>query len=269
MNTNGERGRFDTHRNAPAPLSTWYTPFLQRAFAPKSIISPKPFSLPKTRSNLPKHPIAVGNTGPPSPYFAALNTGFCALFRCAQYGLLLRYCPHSGAMRSAAPAMCSPLRRLRAYAYATRPYCRWQYGLPSPYFAALNTGFCRPISLRSIRALATLLPLAGQCAPPLRLCARRSAACAHTPTQPARIAVGNTGFHRPISLRLIRAFVALFRCAQYGLLLRYCPSRGNALRRSGYVLAAPPLARIRLRNPPVLPLAIRDKVTQFIQSTSR
>ena len=154
----------------------------QKHYLPKSIISPKPFSLPKTRSNLPKHPIAVGNTGPPSPYFAALNTGFCrpislrsiralatllpplggnalrrsgyvlaapplarirlrnppvlplairafvALFRCAQYGLLLRYCPHSGAMRSAAPAMCSPLRRLRAYAYATRPYCRWQYG---------------------------------------------------------------------------------------------------------------------------------------------
>ena len=46
---------------------------------------------------------------------------FVALFRCAQYGLLLRYCPHSGAMRSAAPAMCSLLRRLRAYAYATRP----------------------------------------------------------------------------------------------------------------------------------------------------
>ena len=46
---------------------------------------------------------------------------FVALFRCAQYGLLLRYFPHSGAMRSAAPAMCSPLRRLRAYAYATRP----------------------------------------------------------------------------------------------------------------------------------------------------
>ena len=128
----------------------------------------------------------------------------------------------------------------------------------APYFAALNTGSCYAIA-----------PTRGQCAPPLRLCARRSAACAHTPTQPARIAVGNTGFHRPISLRLIRAFVALFRCAQYGLLLRYCPSRGNALRRSGYVLAAPPLARIRLRNPPVLPLAIRDKVTQFIQSTSR
>ena len=149
------------------------------------------------------------------------------------------------------------------------PYCRCQYGLLSPYFAALNTGFCRPISLRSIRALATLLPPLGGNA------LRRSGyvlglcPCAHTPTQPARIAVGNTGFCRPISLRSIRASIALFRCAQYGLLLRYCPSRGNALRRSGYVLAAPPLARIRLRTPPVLPLAIRDKVTQFIQSTSR
>ena len=263
MNTNGERGRFDTHRNAPAPLSTWYTPFLQRAFAPKSIISPKPFSLPKTRSNLPKHPIAVGNTGPPSPYFAALNTGFCALFRCAQYGLLLRYCPHSGAMRSAAPAMCSgyalarirlrnpPVLPLPIRAFVALFRCA-QYGLLSPYFAALNTGSCYAIA-----------PTRGQCAPPLRLCARRSAACAHTPTQPARIAVGNTGFHRPISLRLIRAFVALFRCAQYGLLLRYCPSRGNALRRSGYVLAAPPLARIRLRNPPVLPLAIRASIALF------
>ena len=149
--------------------------------------------------------IAVGNTGFHRPISLRLIRAFVALFRCAQYGLLLRYCPHSGAMRSAATAMCSPLRRLRAYAYATRPYCRWQYGLPSPYFAALNTGFCRPISLRSIRALATLLP----------------------------------------------------------------PLGGNALRRYGYVLAAPPLARIRLRNPPVLPLAIRDKVTQFIQSTSR
>ncbi len=98
------------------------------------------------------------------------------------------------------------------------PYCRWQYGpsialfryaqygLLSPYFATLNTGFCRPISLRSIRALATLLPLAGQCAPPLRLCARRSAACAHTPTQPARIAVGNTGQSNtihPIHIKMI------------------------------------------------------------------
>ena len=121
MNTNGERGRFDTHRNAPAPLSTWYTPFLQRAFATKSIISPKPFSLPKTRSNLPKHPIAVANTGFCRPISLRSIRAFVALFRCAQYGLLLRYCPHSGAMRSAAPAMCSPLRRLRAYAYATRP----------------------------------------------------------------------------------------------------------------------------------------------------
>ena len=74
-----------------------------------------------------------------SPYFAALNTGFCrpislrsirafvALFRCAQYGLLLRYCPHSGAMRSAAPAMCSgyALARIRL---RNPPYCRWQYG---------------------------------------------------------------------------------------------------------------------------------------------
>ena len=63
-----------------------------------------------------------------SPYFAALNTGSC-------YAIAPR-----GAMRSAAPAMCSLLRRLRAYAYATRPYCRCQYGLLSPYFAALNTG---------------------------------------------------------------------------------------------------------------------------------
>ena len=94
------------------------------------------------------------------------------------------------------------LRLIRAFVALFR--CA-QYGLLSPYFAALNTGFCRPISLRSIRALATLLP----------------------------------------------------------------PLGGNALRRSGYVLAAPPLARIRLRNPPVLPLAIRAKVTQFIQSTSR
>ena len=161
MNTNGERGRFDTHRNAPAPLSTWYTPFLQRAFAPKSIISPKPFSLPKTRSNLPKHPIAVANTGFCRPISLRSIRAFVALFRCAQYGLLLRYCPHSGAMRSAAPAMCS------GYALA-RIHLRNPPVLPLP-----------------IRAL-----------------------------------------HRPISLRLIRAFVALFRCAQYGLLLRYCPHSG-------------------------------------------
>ena len=73
-------------------------------------------------------PIAVANTGFCRPISLRSIRAFVALFRCAQYGLLLRYCPHSGAMRSAAPAMCSPLRRLRAYAYATRPYCRWQYG---------------------------------------------------------------------------------------------------------------------------------------------
>ena len=103
-----------------------------------------------------------------------------------------------------APIFQSTLLPLPIRAFVALFRCA-QYGLLSPYFAALNTGFCRPISLRSIRALATLLP----------------------------------------------------------------PLGGNALRRSGYVLAAPPLARIRLRNPPVLPLAIRDKVTQFIQSTSR
>ena len=112
------------------------------------------------------------------------------------------------------------------------PYCRCQYGLLSPYFAALNTGSCYAIA-----------PTRGQCAPPLRLCARRSAACAHTPTQPARIAVGNTGFHRPISLRSIRAFVALFRCAQYGLLLRYCPHSG-AMRSAAPAMCSP-LRRLR------------------------
>ena len=103
-----------------------------------------------------------------------------------------------------APIFQSTLLPLPIRAFVALFRCA-QYGLLSPYFAALNTGFHRPISLRSIRALATLLP----------------------------------------------------------------PLGGNALRRSGYVLAAPPLARIRLRNPPVLPLAIRDNVTQFIQSTSR
>ena len=124
------------------------------------------------------------------------------------------------------------------------PYCRCQYGLLSPYFAALNTGFCRPISLRSIRALATLLPPLGGNA------LRRSGyvlglcPCAHTPTQPARIAVGNTGFCRPISLRSIRASIALFRCAQYGLLLRFCPSRGGAIRSAAPAMCSP-LRRLR------------------------
>ena len=148
------------------------------------------------------------------------------------------------------------------------PYCRWQYGLPSPYFAALNTGFCRPISLRSIRALATLLPLAGQCAPPLRLCARAMPLRAYAyATRPyCRCQYGllspyfaalNTGFCRPISLRSIRALATLLP-----------PLGGNALRRSGYVLGLCPCAHTPTQ-PALLPLAIRDKVTQFIQSTSR
>ena len=150
------------------------------------------------------------------------------------------------------------------------PYCRCQYGLLSPYFAALNTGFCRPISLRSIRALATLLPPLGGnalrrsgyvlAAPPLARIRLRNppyCRCQYGLLSPYFAAL-NTGFCRPISLRSIRALATLLP-----------PLGGNALRRSGYVLAAPPLARIRLRNPPVLPLAIRDKVTQFIQSTSR
>ncbi len=145
------------------------------------------------------------------------------------------------------------------------PYGRWQYGLLSPYFATLNTGSCRPISLRSIRALATLLPLSGGNT------LRRSGyvlglrPCAHTPTQLALL---------PLA---IRALVALFRCAQYGLLSPYFATLntgscrpislrsiralatllprvgGNTLRRSGYVLPAPRLARIRLRNSPYCP----------------
>ena len=117
------------------------------------------------------------------------------------------------AIRSAAPAMCSPLRRLRAYAYATRPIAVGNTGSPSPYFAALNTGSCYAIA-----------PRGGQYAPPLRLCARATPLRAYAyATRP--IAIGNTGFCRPISLRsirafvallplAIRAFVALFRCAQ-------------------------------------------------------
>ena len=110
-----------------------------------------------------------------------------------------------------------------------------------------NTGFCRPISLRSIRALATLLPLSGQYAPPLRLCARAT---------PLRAYAYATAL-LPLA---IRAFVALFRCAQYGLLLRFFPSRGNTLRRSGYVLGLCPCAHTPTQ-PARLPLAIRAKVT--------
>ena len=102
-----------------------------------------------------------------------------------------------------APIFQSTLLPLPIRAFVALFRCA-QYGLLSPYFAALNTGFCRPISLRSIRALATLLP----------------------------------------------------------------PLGGNALRRSGYVLGLCPCAHTPTQ-PALLPLAIRDKVTQFIQSTSR
>ena len=147
--------------------------FFATRIRPQKHYLPKTFFSPKNTLQSSKAPYCRCQYGLLSPYFAALNTGFCrpislrsirafvALFRCAQYGLLLRYCPHSGAMRSAAPAMCS------GYALA-RIHLRNPPVLPLP-----------------IRAL-----------------------------------------HRPISLRLIRAFVALFRCAQYGLLLRYCPHSG-------------------------------------------
>ena len=204
--------------------------FFATRIRPQKHYLPKTFFSPKNTLQSSKAPYCRCQYGLLSPYFAALNTGFCrpislrsirafvALFRCAQYGLPSPYFAalNTGSCYAIAPTrgQCAPPLRLcaramplRAYAYATRPYCRWQYGLPSPYFAALNTGFCRPISLRSIRALATLLPLSGgQYAPPLRLCARRSAACAHTPTQPARIAVGNTGQSNtihPIHIKMI------------------------------------------------------------------
>ena len=107
--------------------------FFATRIRPQKHYLPKTFFSPKNTLQSSKAPYCRCQYGLLSPYFAALNTGFCrpislrsirasiALFRCAQYGLLLRYCPHSGAMRSAAPAVCSPLRRLRAYAYATRP----------------------------------------------------------------------------------------------------------------------------------------------------
>ena len=135
------------------------------------------------------------------------------------------------------------------------PYCRCQYGLLSPYFAALNTGFCRPISLRSIRALATLLPPLGGnalrrsgyvlAAPPLARIRLRN-----PPVLPLAI----RALHRPISLRLIRAFVALFRCAQYGLLLRYCPHSG-AMRSAAPAMCSP-LRRLRAYAYATRPIAL-------------
>ena len=149
------------------------------------------------------------------------------------------------------------------------PYGRWQYGLLSPYFATLNTGSCYAIA-----------PLGGQYTPPLRLCARATPLRAYAyATRP--IAVGNTGSCRPISLRSIRALVALFRYAQYGLLSPYFAALNTgscyaiAPRRGQY---APPLRLCAPRSAAcahtptqlaLLPLAIRAKVTQFIQSTSK
>ena len=228
-------------------------------------IRPQKHYLTKARYTFSKHPIAVGNTGPCRPISLRSIRALVALFRYAQYGLLSPYfaalntgscyaiAPTRGAIRSAAPAMCSgyALARIRL---RNSPYCRWQYGLLSPYFAALNTGFCRPISLRSIRALATLLPpRGGQYAPPLRLCARATPLRAYAyATRP--IAVGNTGFCRPISLRSIRAPHRPISLRSIRALATLLPRvGGNTLRRSGYVLAAPPLARIRLRNSPYCP----------------
>ena len=115
---------------------------------------------------------------------------------------------------------------LRAYAYATRP------------IAVGNTSPCRPISLRSIRALATLLPHAGQYAPPLRLCARA------TPLRAYAYAT------RPYCRCQYGLPIALFRCAQYGLLLRYCPAWGAIRSAAPAMCSGYALARIRLRNPP-------------------
>ena len=78
------------------------------------------------------------------------------------------------------------------------PYCRWQYGLLSPYFAALNTGSCYAIA-----------PTRGQCAPPLRLCARAMPLRAYTYAT------------RPYCRWQYGPSIALFRCAQYGLLSPY------------------------------------------------
>ena len=92
------------------------------AHSPPKALSPQNLFLS------PKHAPIFQSTLLPLPIRA-----FVALFRCAQYGLLSPYfaalntgscyaiAPTRGAMRSAAPAMCSPLHRLRAYAYATRP----------------------------------------------------------------------------------------------------------------------------------------------------
>ena len=80
-----------------------------KALSPQKHYLPKTFFSPKNTLQSSKAPYCRWQYGLLSPYFAALNTGSC-------YAIAPR-----GAMRSAAPAMCSLLRRLRAYAYATRP----------------------------------------------------------------------------------------------------------------------------------------------------
>ena len=169
--------------------------FFATRIRPQKHYLPKAFFSPKNTLQSSKAPYCRWQYGLLSPYFAALNTGFHRPISLRSIRALATLLPLSGGQYAPPLRLCARAMPLRAYAYATRPYCRWQYGLLSPYFAALNTGSCYAIA-----------PTRGQCAPPLRLCARRSAACAHTPTQPARIAVGNTGqsnIIHPIHIKMI------------------------------------------------------------------
>ena len=168
--------------------------FFATRIRPQKHYLPKTFFSPKNTLQSSKAPYCRCQYGLLSPYFAALNTGFCRPISLRSIRALATLLPPLGG---------NALRR-SGYVLGLCP-CAHTPTQPAR-IAVANTGFCRPISLRSIRALATLLPLAGQCAPPLRLCARRSAACAHTPTQPARIAVGNTGQSNtihPIHIKMI------------------------------------------------------------------
>ena len=136
-------------------------------------------------------PISLAlNTGFLSPYFAGAQYGlFVALFRYAQYGLW-------------APAMCSPLRTLRAYARRCRSISPsgLNTGFLSPYFATLNTGFG------------------------LAMCSFHSA---HTPVAVALFRWRSIrAFCRPISLALnTGSWLAMcsFHSAHTPAPLRYCP----------------------------------------------
>ena len=92
-----------------------------------------------------------------------------------------------------APIFQSTLLPLPIRAFVALFRCA-QYGLLSPYFAALNTGSCYAIA-----------PTRGQCAPPLRLCARAMPLRAYAyATRP--IALGNTGqsnIIHPIHIKMI------------------------------------------------------------------